>query len=296
VSATVKQFVCSACGHVHSKWEARCVACQAYNLTPKEVELEEPSPEPKFPRLVSVPAEGTLSDGTSKEPQPVPLSDVKAAEHERVSTGLAPVDIVLGGGLVVASVVLVASPPGSGKSTMALQVLHGLGHRCVYASSEETVDQLAITARRIGAASSQIYPIAERDISKVLQYARVVRAKTIAIDSLQKMVATDHDSRPGQPTQLKEISARIYRYAKDHDTSFWVIGQVTGEDRLAGPRQLEHDADVFLELDVIDAERRALRPVKNRYGSTDVDEKLRMLRMTAEGFVPVDGDGWDDPL
>lgn len=273
---TAKRYVCPECSAASMTWTAFCVQCKAYRTFVEE-------DAPGVPQLALVP---NVADGDERA---VSLADFEATEHERDSTGLAAVDAVLGGGLVVNSVVLVAAPPGCGKTSLALQILHGLDQRCVYATSEETVEQIAVTAHRVGAASKKIFAIAERDIEAVFAYARRVRARTVVVDSLQKMVTPELEIR----AQAKEVISRIYKFAHDKSVAFFVISQVTNEDRVAGGRAIEHDTDVFLELEVTSADERTLRPVKNRFGATTVVGKLRM---TSKGLVCADGDGWDQPL
>ena len=261
---------------------------------------------------------------------PVPIDSITESSFVRDSTGMAPLDNVLGGGLVVASVVLLASPPGIGKSSLTLQMLAGLRHRCLYVTGEETREQLASTARRIGAVSNRLYVLAERSLTKIFAHARAMRAQTIAIDSIQKMICEDVNGRAGSPAQLKECTARLVDYAKTMDTAVWLIGHVTGDGDIAGPKTIEHDVDVVLELtqggDVDDpwsrlkqlateqpdislaealrlaneipvdtgSNERILRcPSKNRFGATGVEGRFQL---TAKGFVSVDPDGWNEEL
>lgn len=246
------------------------------------------SPQPELTDPVA-----ELADAV--EDELVPLADVAETTFVRDSTGLPPLDHVLGGGLVVASVVLLASPPGIGKSSLTLQMLDGLGHRCLYVTGEETCAQIAATARRIGAASKKIFPLAERSLDKIFAKARTGRMQTIAIDSIQKMMCEDIGGRAGSPAQLKECTARLVDYAKTTDTAIWIIGHVTGDGDVAGPKTIEHDVDVVLELSQgtkYEGAERILRcPGKNRFGPTNVSGHFEL---SAKGFLPVDADGWDD--
>lgn len=227
----------------------------------------------------------------------IPLSEVLEESFVRDSTGLPPLDHVLGGGLVVGSVVLLASPPGIGKSSLSLQMMDGLGHRCLYVTGEETREQLAATARRIGAASNKIYPFVEQSIDKIFAKARAIRAQTIAIDSIQKMRCDDVSGRAGSPAQLKECTARLVQYAKTTGTAVWLIGHVTSDGDVAGPRTIEHDVDVVLELEQgpkYDGNERVLKcSGKNRFGPANVEGRFEL---TAKGFACIDGDGWDEEL
>ena len=216
----------------------------------------------------------------------------------RDSTGLPPVDYVLGGGLVPSSVVLLASPPGVGKSSLTLQVLVGLGYRCLYVTGEETCEQVAGTAQRIGAMSDNLLVLAEADLAKIFEHARTTRAQAIAIDSIQKMHCVDISGRPGSPSQVKEATDRLVKFAKKKNgPAVWIIGHVTGEGEIAGPKTIEHDVDVVLELSQgakYDGNERLLRcSGKNRFGPTNL---VGEFELTGKGLMPVDADGWDEKL
>ena len=231
-------------------------------------------------------------------PMPVPITAITESSYERDSTGLAPVDYVLGGGLVPSSVVLLASPPGVGKSSLTLQVLVGLGYRCLYVTGEETCEQVAGTAQRIGAMSDNLLVLAESDLSKIFAHARAARAQAIAIDSIQKMHCVDISGRPGSPSQVKEATDRLVKFAKKKNgPAVWIIGHVTGEGEIAGPKTIEHDVDVVLELSQgakYDGNERRLRcSGKNRFGPTNL---VGEFELTGKGLVPVDADGWDEKL
>jgi DNA repair protein RadA/Sms len=251
-----------------------------------------PSPEPSLEDPAT-----ELADVVDEEL--VPLSDVAETTFVRNSTGLPPLDHVLGGGLVAASVVLLASPPGIGKTSLTLQMLDGLNHRCLYVTGEETREQVAATARRIGAASRKIFPLAERSLDKIFAKARANRVQTIAIDSIQKMLCEDVGGRAGSPGQLKECTARFVDFAKTTKTAIWIIGHVTGEGDVAGPKTIEHDVDVVLELSQgskFDGNERILRcSGKNRFGPTNA-KAVGYFELTDRGLVPVDADGWDEEL
>lgn len=354
-SPTVRRFVCGACGHMHAAWSPRCASCSAHGLNAVSTDapaISVPSststgasdpwerPEPSRPRLVIARASSPDPELSPEEladvvfpaaDAPVPIDSITEASFVRDSTGLAPLDNVLGGGLVVASVVLLASPPGIGKSSLSLQMCVGLRQRCLYVTGEETREQLASTARRIGAVSNRLYVLAERSLAKIFAHARSMRAQTIVIDSIQKMICEDVNGRAGSPAQLKECTARLVDYAKTTDTALWLIGHVTGDGDIAGPKTIEHDVDVVLELsqggeaddpltklkrlaseqpelsigeamrmaDMLAADagasnERVLRcPSKNRFGATNVEGRFQL---TAKGFVAIDPDGWNEEL
>ena len=212
----------------------------------------------------------------------------KTHEFTRNVTGLAPLDRVLGGGLVVGSVVLLASAPGVGKTTLTLQMLDGLGQRCLYVTGEETREHVGDTARRVGAVSKKLYMLAERNLNKILVQAREIRAQTIAIDSIQTMVCDDVSGKAGSLGQLRACTARFIEHAKKTDTTMWLIGHVTGAGDIAGPRTIEHDVDAVLKLEQgsrLKVNERILRcEGKNRFGSASV---VGRFELTAKGFVPL---------
>ena len=250
------------------------------------------SPEPELS-----PEELFDDDILPSSPGPVPITEIAETSFVRDSTGLPPLDHVLGGGLVAASVVLLAALPGLGKSSLTLQMLAGLQHRCLYVTGEETIEQLAATARRVGALTPQMLVLCERDLAKIFAHARERRAQTIVIDSIQKMICEDVNGRAGSPGQLKEGTARLVRYAKGNNTALWLIGHVTNEGDVAGPKTIEHDVDVVLELTQgtkFEGNERILRANgKNRFGPTNVEGRFEL---TAKGFVPIDADGWNEEL
>lgn len=320
-----RRFVCPACTHIHPAWSPRCARCNSHGLSlassdaPSTAQMTSVSGErvpqeqetpPETSRLRSVRTrapypEPDLSpeelnddvDIAPSSPAPIPITEIAETSFVRDSTGLSPLDNVLGGGLVASSVVLLASPPGVGKSSLTLQMLYGLGHRCLYVTGEETREQIAGTARRIGALTPRLFVLCERDLARIFAHARSLRAQTIAIDSIQKMICTDVQGRAGSPGQLKECTARLVTYAKNNDTALWLIGHVTGDGDIAGPKTIEHDVDVVLELDrgdKFEGSERILRcSSKNRFGATNV---VGHFELTAKGFVPVDADGWNEEL
>ena len=326
---SVRRFVCGACGYVHVAWAARCASCSAHGLSlaaeapapvlaqaipgavqrepqPQQQPLEELAlrpPEVARLRLVRAPSpEPELSpeeliDDLPTSDAPVPITEIAETSFVRDLTGLTPLDHVLGGGLVVASVVLLASPPGIGKTSLSLQMLNGLGHRCLYVTGEETREQIAGTARRIGALTPRLFVLCERDLATIFAHARSMRAQTIVIDSIQKMICEDVNGRAGSTGQLKECTARLVTYAKKNDTALWLIGHVTGDGDVAGPKTIEHDVDVVIELSQgakFEGNERILScSTKNRFGATNVTGRFEL---TAKGFVAVDADGWNEEL
>ena len=321
VASPARRFVCRACRQIHVAWAPRCSICLSLegldvSSVPEveaaivaERERSQPSESQDLsiqllrPRLMIARApEPELTDPNDEltdlddSDDPTPVTDIVETTHQRDATGVAPLDHVLGGGLVIASVVLLASPPGCGKSSLTLQMLVGLKHRCLYVSGEETKEQIAATAYRIGAVSPQLLLLAERNLKKVFEKARKFRVNTIAIDSIQKMLCADVGGRAGSPGQVKECTDRLVAFAKLSNTTVWIIGHVTGDNNIAGPKTIEHDVDVVIELAPgpnFDGNERILRcPTnKNRFGPTN---NVGRFEMTATGLVAVDADGWDE--
>ena len=224
---------------------------------------------------------------------PVPLSDVSEVELPRDSTGLAPLDAVLGGGLVPGSVVALSGHAGCGKSTLTMQMLYGLNLRALLATGEETIAQASARARRIGAAPKKVLIVAETDLTSVLVHARKTRAQVLMVDSVQTLVCSDVKSAAGSPGQVRECTSRLVKFAKDTETSVIMTVHRTNDDRMAGPSTLRHLVDVVLELDSgarFEGNERVLKcDGKNRCGASNV---VGYFELTGDGLVPVDGDGW----
>jgi len=324
-SAVPRHFVCPTCNHVHGSWSPRCLRCNAHGLThttapvssestpepeaapAKRPATEDDAPIPFRPRLVIArdrtpdpeltdPAEELVDvlDGDG----PIPITEVTESTFVRTSTGLPPLDHVLGGGLVDGSVVLLASPRGIGKSSLSLQMLAGLvDQQTLYVSGEETVAQVAATARRINAATPNLSVYVERNPARIFAHARKMRAKTIVIDSIQKMVCDEVNGRAGSPAQVKECTAHFVDFAKSTNTVLWIIGHVTGDGAIAGPTTIEHDVDVVLELTAglkLEGNERIIRCLgKNRFGPSNL---VGSFELTDKGLRPVDADGWNEPL
>ena len=322
--APVRRFVCGACGHAHAAWAPRCVSCFAHGLALASVpevptfaqaisaaaqsapqEEEEWAPEPSRLRLVRSrapdpdledPAE-ELADVYPAEivpsSVPVPLSDVAEDELPRDSTGLAPLDAVLGGGLVPGSVISLSGPAGCGKSTLTMQMLAGLNLRALLATGEETIAQASARARRIGAAPKKVLIVAETDLKSVIMHAQKTRAQVLMVDSIQTLICSDVKSAAGSPAQVRECTSRLVKFAKTTETSVIMTVHMTNDDRMAGPSTLRHLVDIVLELELgarFEGNERQLKCIgKNRCGPSNV---VGYFELTVEGLVPVDSDGW----
>lgn len=264
-------FVCSSCGYESSKWLGKCPGCNSWNTFYEE--------------KVSTNITGAKKEKTLKEPQI--LTDVVGKNESRTDTGIAEVNRVLGGGLVNGSLVLLGGEPGIGKSTLILELcdkITGNG-KVLYVSGEESAEQVKIRADRLGIDNKNILFLAETDIDLIEDSILKINPKLVVIDSIQTMYSDDITSAAGTVSQVREITARIMRLSKGHGITTIIIGHVTKEGNIAGPRVLEHMVDTVLYLE---GERyfsyRILRSVKNRFGSTN---EVGMFEMQNEGMVEI---------
>ncbi|MEE2788406.1 MAG: DNA repair protein RadA [Myxococcota bacterium] len=251
------RFVCAACGHVHAKWLGRCSACHAWGTVEEEVVIE------------SKKTRSALVTGMT----PMPLKNVTGGEVSRVKTGLAEFDRVLGGGLVPGGLVLVGGDPGIGKSTLLLQVSNRLAahHGTVlYVTGEESPRQTKMRFDRIGGHADALWIVAETDLDRIEAHVQRIKPAVLIIDSIQTLVSDGASTAPGSVSQLRASTARLMALAKGQEISTFIIGHVTKEGALAGPRMLEHMVDTVLYLQGQRGQAfRILRAVKNRFGSTD---------------------------
>jgi DNA repair protein RadA/Sms len=274
-------FVCSACGHEASRWEGRCVGCGEWNTLVEEVRA--PATGKRAGRRG-----GAQSDAAAAV-EPVVLADVEAAEHERLGTGIGELDTVLGGGIVPGSLVLIGGAPGIGKSTlttMALANLLGAGRRTLYVSAEESAAQVRLRAQRLpSSAALRIPVIAETDLHAVLATLEAERPEVCVIDSVQALHCAALSSAAGSVAQVREAADQIMRIAKSQRIAVLLVGHVTKEGSLAGPRVLEHLVDCVLQFEG-ERERtyRTVRAVKNRFGSTN---EAGVFEMHDHGLVEV---------
>jgi DNA repair protein RadA/Sms len=274
-------FVCSACGHETPRWEGRCGGCGEWNTLVEE--LRAPAAGKRAGRRAS----GQSGAGVAVEP--VLLADVEAAEHERFSTGIGELDTVLGGGIVPGSLVLIGGAPGIGKSTlttMALANLLDAGRRTLYVSAEESAAQVRLRAQRLPSDAALRTPvIAETDLDAVLATLEAERPEVCVIDSVQALHCGELSSAAGSVAQVREAADRIMRLAKARRIAVLLVGHVTKEGSLAGPRVLEHLVDCVLQFEG-ERERtyRTVRAVKNRFGSTN---EAGVFEMHDHGLVEV---------
>jgi DNA repair protein RadA/Sms len=263
-------FVCSACGTESAKWHGQCPGCGAWNTLAEEA--------PKTP---------TKRAG-GRAVKPVRLAEVKAERHQRLSTGIGELDRILGGGLVPGSLVLIGGSPGIGKSTltsMALGNLQGSGRRTLYVSGEESAAQIRLRAERLPGAALDVPVLAETDLDTVLATLDAERPEVCVVDSVQTLHAADLTGAAGSVGQVREVADRITRLAKARSIAVLLVGHVTKEGALAGPRVLEHLVDCVLQFEG-ERERtyRTLRALKNRFGSTN---DVGVFEMRQGGLVEV---------
>jgi DNA repair protein RadA/Sms len=274
LARSTSRFVCQSCGAVTPKWAGRCETCGEWNTIVEEAIQARPGPAAKAPTGRRVEFVGLAG---SAEPPP------------RAATGIAELDRVLGGGLVPASAVLVGGDPGIGKSTLLLQGAARLaqaGQRVLYVSGEESIEQVRLRARRLGVADAPLELAASinlRDIAATLEQSR--NARLVVIDSIQTMWLDAIDSAPGTVAQVRACSFELIRQAKEGQFSLALVGHVTKEGALAGPRVLEHMVDAVLYFEGDRGHQfRILRAVKNRFGATD---EIGVFEMTDRGLAEV---------
>jgi DNA repair protein RadA/Sms len=270
-------FRCAECGAEHPKWAGRCEGCGAWNTLIEEVV---PRPHPQ--------RGGRGRRALEAGPQPVRLSAVSADRTPRLSTGLAELDWVLGGGLVPGSVVLLGGEPGIGKSTLLLQAaarLEAQGVPTLYAAGEESVEQVRLRADRIAEDAGPVLVVPEVQVDAVVAHAAAAASRVVIVDSIQTTFTEDLEGAPGNVGQVRECAARLMRFAKGSGAAVVLVGHVTRGGIIAGPKTLEHMVDtvVYFEGEASSGFR-VLRAVKNRFGSVD---EVGIFEMTAAGLVPV---------
>jgi DNA repair protein RadA/Sms len=262
-------FVCSECGAETLKWQGQCPQCSAWNTLESRTVTR---------RAVAPAATAPGSTG---------LSDLAAIDPSRLGTGMAELDSVLGGGLIPGSVTLLGGEPGIGKSTLLLQVAHHVAAATptLYLSAEESAAQIGIRARRLGVGSSSLSVLADTDLESAMARVREQRVKLLIVDSIQTVQLASVGTAAGAVTQLRECTAQLVRFAKTEDVSVVIVGHVTKDGAIAGPRVLEHLVDTVLYFESDASSRfRNVRATKNRFGSVG---ELAFFHMNEQGLREV---------
>lgn len=276
-------FYCSECGYESAKWVGQCPACHAWNTMVE-------APVRVIPSAASSFRQGRAGKpGLLPEARPVSLSEIHDEGEVRWSTGYGELDRVLGGGIVKGSMLLVGGDPGIGKSTLLLQVTRNLaesGRSVIYVSGEESLHQIKLRAGRIGKVGEQLKFYCETDLDRITEVLLEEKPELVVIDSIQTMNNSSVDAAPGSISQIRETTGVLLRLAKQMGITFFIIGHVTKEGTVAGPRVLEHMVDtvLYFEGDRY-ASYRIIRGVKNRFGSTN---EIGIFEMRREGLCEVE--------
>lgn len=275
---TASVFYCQNCGYESSKWMGQCPGCREWNTFVEETVT-------KMPRGgASTASAGRRSQGAV----PSVLSDIAIREEDKLSTGMAELDRVLGGGIVQGSLTLVGGDPGIGKSTLLLQVCQKLsdrGHKVLYISGEESLTQIKMRADRIGQFSRNMLLLCETNLEEIAEAIRQHKPEAVVIDSIQTMYNENVSAAPGSVSQVRESTGVLLQLAKGLGVSVLIVGHVTKEGTVAGPRVLEHMVDTVLYFEGDrHASYRILRGVKNRFGSTN---EIGVFEMREQGLVEV---------
>ena len=266
-------YVCQECGHKLPRWEGKCPECNKWNSIVEELVVQ-PHKAVKSPLLKEAPK---------------PITEVDIEKEERLKTGISEFDRIMGGGIVSGSVILVGGEPGIGKSTLLLQVSNILskeGANVLYVCGEESIKQTRLRADRLGTSSKYLYLVNETNLEMILEYMDKYSPKVVVIDSIQVLYRSDIASSPGSVSQVRECAAPLTSFAKANGVSIFLVGHVTKDGSIAGPRVLEHIVDTVLYFE---GERhhnyRILRAVKNRFGSTN---EIGIFEMSSSGLVEVE--------
>ena len=266
-------FFCQHCGYMSPKWLGKCPSCNGWNCFAEELVVETGSGSRAEMRF----------DG-----KPLPIEDISVEEGERTTTGIAEIDRVLGGGIVGGSAILIGGEPGIGKSTLLLQMMHNLaekGLKVLYVSGEESASQIKLRSRRIGASAKNLLVLIEVSLERIMEQIKTVAPAIVVIDSIQTVYSAELMSAPGSVGQVREASSRLILSAKKLGIPLFLIGHVTKDGSIAGPKVLEHMVDtvLYFEGDAGHAYR-IIRGMKNRFGPTN---EIGVFEMQEKGLQEV---------
>ncbi|SES19639.1 DNA repair protein RadA/Sms [Gracilibacillus ureilyticus] len=269
------KFVCQSCGYVTPKWMGRCPGCHEWNTLVEEV-------------VKPATSRGNWASAPSAVHKPEKINQIKSQDEPRLKTKMGELNRVLGGGIVAGSLVLIGGDPGIGKSTLLLQVssqLASSGLDVLYISGEESPRQTKLRADRLGVAADQLYVLSETNLADISNQIDTLKPSFVVIDSIQTVYKDEVTSAPGSVSQVRECTSELMRIAKQNNIPIFIVGHVTKEGSIAGPRLLEHMVDAVLYFE---GERhhtfRILRGVKNRFGSTN---EMGIFEMKEEGLTEV---------
>ena len=268
-------FCCQACGYQTPKWMGKCSDCGGWQTFVEEVQVAKST-------------QRAVRSLSSLQTKPVPIDSIEFEQDDRLLTGIGEFDRVLGGGLVPGTLILIGGDPGIGKSTLMLKALHGIageGRKVLYVSGEESIRQIRMRSQRLSAVSSDLLVVSENDLESILLMIESVQPDVIVIDSIQTMFSPDLTSAPGSVTQVRESTVRLMLMAKKTGVPVFLVGHVTKDGVIAGPRLLEHMVDTVLYFEG-DSNHvfRILRAVKNRFGSTN---EIGVFEMNENGLSEV---------
>ena len=266
-------FFCQHCGYMSPKWLGKCPSCNGWNCFAEE--------------LVSEPESGARAE-MKFDGKPLPIEDIPAEEGQRTVTGIAEIDRVLGGGIVSGSAILIGGEPGIGKSTLMLQVMKNLaenGHKVLYVSGEESAHQIKLRSNRIGATTKDLLLLVEVSLERILEQIKKVEPAIVVIDSIQTVYSGDLMSAPGSVGQVREASSRLILFSKKNGIPVFLVGHVTKDGSIAGPKVLEHMVDTVLYFEGDSGHAyRIIRSIKNRFGPTN---EIGVFEMQDKGLKEV---------
>ena len=274
-----KIFACTTCGATSPKWMGKCNSCGEWNTYVEEVIV-------KTPELATAKKQVWKKASTKKQaPKPIPLQEVVAGNTQRYPTQDKELNRVLGGGIVSGSLVLIGGQPGIGKSTLMLQLALSLNIKVLYVSGEESEEQIKMRADRIGNRNANCYILTETNVTKILNHAQNLEPDLVVIDSIQTIASPHIESAPSSVSQVRECAGDLQRFAKETNIPVFVIGHITKDGSIAGPKLLEHIVDAVLQFEGDHHYTyRILRTIKNRFGSTS---EMGIYEMQSNGLRQV---------